>query len=96
MSYVLFKDVVLGKRPGGSMKLLSGASVTICDPDTANPSTIYADANGTPKANPLATDDNGEYSFYGNGYYTPIASCPGYSTITGNKILVSLETAPTY
>lgn len=96
MSYVLFKDIVQGIRPGGSLKLLAGASVTICEPDTATPATIYEDSVGTPKANPLTTDANGEYSFYGNGYYTPIASKTGYATTTGNKILVSLETMPTY
>jgi hypothetical protein len=90
MAYVLFKDIVLGKRPGGSMKLLEGASVTIYEPDTETPATIYSDAAGTAQANPLTTDSNGEYTFYGNGYYTPIASMTATRPL-GNKILVSRD-----
>jgi hypothetical protein len=55
-----FQDVVLD--PSGNV--LAGVAVLVKDFSTGVRSNLFADNNGTPKANPLVTDANGQFWFY--------------------------------
>lgn len=59
------------------------ATVTIYTPGTETLSTIYADAAGTAKDNPLTTDAVGRFSFYADsGEYDIKVSGTGITTYT--------------
>jgi hypothetical protein len=60
---------------------ISGASVLISQ--DGSPATIYSDNGVTPKANPLTTGSNGEYSFYAaGGTYIPTVTTSAGSLVS--------------
>jgi hypothetical protein len=60
---------------------ISGASVLISQ--NGSPATIYSDNGVTPKANPLTTGSNGEYSFYAaGGTYIPTVTTSAGSLVS--------------
>jgi hypothetical protein len=75
---------------------ISGASVLISQ--DGSPATIYSDNGVTPKANPLTTGSNGEYSFYAaGGTYIPTVTTSAGSLVSHAVTLFDPEdlAAPT-
>jgi hypothetical protein len=75
---------------------ISGASVLISQ--NGSPATIYSDNGVTPKANPLTTGSNGEYSFYAaGGTYIPTVTTSAGSLVSHAVTLFDPEdlAAPT-
>ena len=72
---------------------LSGATISVYRTGTAVLATLYADASGTPKANPTVADSNGLYWFYAlNGRYDIVISKIGYASVTLSDIELHDET----
>lgn len=63
---------------------LSGASVTVYDPDGSTESTLYSDSElATSLENPITTGANGVYEFYVvPGYYDIQVAAAGFTTVT--------------
>src|ERR1700722_17471339 len=61
-----------------------GCTISVYLTGTSNLATVYADNNGTPKANPLTADNTTGYYFYyaDNGTYDDQVSGAGFSTFT--------------
>ena len=73
---VAYHSVVIDSDGTGTL-----ATITVFDPGTATPSTIYADPAGTAQANPFDTDANGRFVFYADpGEYDIQASGSGFTT----------------
>lgn len=75
-----YTDVVTSARSGSA---IPDASVTVKTHPGAVVATIYSDDGVTTKANPLTTDENGEFSFYAaDGDYTLTVSGTGITERT--------------
>lgn len=73
---------------GGNLRPVSGASVTVTDPNGAL-ATIYSDNGVTVAANPLTSSATGDYEYYAaDGRYTETIVKAGRDTVTISDILL--------
>lgn len=83
-----FDTVLAPENRGGNLRPVSGASVTVTDPN-GNVATIYSDNGVTEAANPLTTSATGYYEFYAaDGRYTLTIAKSGRDTVTIPDILL--------
>lgn len=83
-----FNTLLAPENRGGNLRPVSGASVTVTDPNGAL-ATIYSDNGVTVAANPLTSSATGEYEYYAaDGRYTETIVKAGRDTVTISDILL--------
>jgi hypothetical protein len=83
-----FNTLLAPENRGGNLRPVSGASVTVTDPNGAL-ATIYSDNGVTEADNPLTTGATGEYEYYAaDGRYTETIVKAGRDTVTISDILL--------
>ena len=79
MNKIGYHGMIVNAQSGGS----TAATITVYAAGTTTLSTIYSNAAGGAKANPLVTDDYGRFSFFADpGEYDIKVTGTGFTTYT--------------